>query len=49
MTHSNLTVEVQGTHILVFLRGTVSEQKIGNKKLRGSLQMSSGRMIQKPR
>ena len=27
MTHSNLTVEVQGTHIIVFLRGTCFKAK----------------------
>ena len=49
MTHSNLSVEVQGIHILVVLRGTVSEQNIGNKKLHGSLPLNLGQMIQKPR
>ena len=48
MTHSNLTVEVQGTHILVVLRGTCF-RAIENKMPPGSLLKSTGRMIQMPR
>ena len=46
LCEATVQVEVQGTNIVVVLRGTVW---IGNKKPHGSLQMSSGRMIQKPR
>ena len=48
MTHSNLSVEVQGNHIIVFLGAPVSEQDIGSKKLHGSLPMTLGLTIQKP-
>ena len=47
MTHSNLKVEVQGAHILVVLQAPASKQNIGNKTLRGSLQRSTGRTIQR--
>jgi hypothetical protein len=46
MTYSNLMVEVQGDHILVVLRGTVSGQNIENKMRPGLPLRSTGRMIQ---
>jgi hypothetical protein len=35
MTHLNLTVEVQGTHILIFYVAPALEQNIGNRRLHG--------------
>ena len=45
MTHSNLTVEVQGTHILVVLRGTCFRAKYRKQNAPGLLLRSTGRMI----
>jgi hypothetical protein len=49
MTHSNLTVEVQGTHILGVLRGTCFRAKYRKQNAPWLATGSSGQMIQMPR
>ena len=46
MTHSNLTVEVQGTHILVVLRGTCFRAKYRKQNAPWLATEETGQMIQ---